>query len=101
MEHTKEPWTFDEFGDGTIRAKSWGVIAIKPPKRIHCNQEVEAIGNFNRIVACINGCEGINPEAVGEMLRALKSIRSCHLKPGEMCPSCKNHLDTAIAKADG
>ena len=31
---------------------------------------------FCRIVACVNGCAGINPEAVPELLSALKSAAS-------------------------
>ena len=31
--------------------------------------------NAARIVACVNACEGINPEAVPEMLEALRWIR--------------------------
>ncbi len=31
--------------------------------------------NAERIVACVNGCAGINPEAVPELLKTLRSIR--------------------------
>ena len=40
--------------------------------RANKRSEVEA--NARRIVACVNGCEGINPEAVPDLLEALKTI---------------------------
>jgi hypothetical protein len=35
-------------------------------------RQAEAAANAARIVACVNGCEGINPEAVKEMLEACR-----------------------------
>ena len=35
--------------------------------------------NAERIVACVNACEGINPEAVPEMLEALKKIAEANI----------------------
>ena len=35
----------------------------------------EAEANANRIVACVNGCAGINPDAVKELLEAVKAMQ--------------------------
>lgn len=35
--------------------------------------------NANRIVACVNACEGINPEAAPELLEALEEMLKLHI----------------------
>ena len=56
-------------------------------------------------VACVNACEGINPEAVPELLSALRSL--CRAKhPLEWSPSVElvtafASARAAIAKAEG
>ncbi len=37
-------------------------------------------GNAERIVACVNACEGINPEAVPELLKAAKTVHDLLVK---------------------
>jgi len=57
-------------------------------------------GNAARIVACVNACEGINPEAVPDLLEALRRIvETCNVRIDD--PRC-DHFDAAraaIAKA--
>lgn len=43
-----------------------------------------AEANAARIVACVNACEGINPEAVKELLEALKIA----ISEAQVCPCC-------------
>jgi hypothetical protein len=69
-QHTKAPWhvtdegsqiviqTFSDHPTGTI-ARIYGTGFL-----------VDA--NAQRIVACVNACEGINPEAVSDLLKALQ-----------------------------
>ena len=40
------------------------------------DDDKEGLGNLDRIVDCINGCVGINPRAVGDMLSALRIART-------------------------
>jgi len=40
----------------------------------HRVSEEEAEANAARIVACVNGCAGINPEAVPELAEALRAM---------------------------
>ena len=37
--------------------------------------------NASRIAACVNACEGINPEAVPELLEALKELEALRKMP--------------------
>lgn len=71
--HTSEPWQVNkDCGD-------FDTLAIYDPKgkKIvfwggHYNVSVlEGEANVNRIVACVNACKGINPEAVSDLLQAL------------------------------
>ncbi len=39
---------------------------------VSCGLHPTQASNARRIVACVNACEGINPEAVPELLEALK-----------------------------
>jgi len=109
--HTKEPWHgvgCGEYewpkivsGDNLIIAdvlhNSWG--------------HGVAVANLARIVACVNGCEGINPEAVKEMLEALEAWNesfknTCgiqkyeYLRPLEL-NACYIDARAAIAHATG
>lgn len=66
----------------------------------------EAIdANAERIIACVNACQGINPEAVPDMLEALKAIESAifegdpHKIANCLLYKIKPALDKASAKA--
>lgn len=52
--------------------------------------------NAARIVACVNACEGINPEAVREMLEALKEI-----KHGLVGTKARELAARVLARAEG
>ena len=75
--HTPEPWSLG-FTDSTgtvyeIEAGDQYVCGMPVP----CDEAGPAElhnANASRIVSCVNACEGINPEAVPEMLEALRSL---------------------------
>ena len=68
MEHTKGRWVI-----GHRVATEWWTVEQQ-------NSPHEEIGiiygktNAYRIVACVNACEGINPEAVPDLLAACKAM---------------------------
>ena len=63
MKYTPEPWEATPWDDGWIRdAKGVGVCMVG------------GLETRDRIVACVNGCAGINPEAVPDMLAALETL---------------------------
>lgn len=63
-EHTKEPWAVAPSNDGGQHIGNVDGMVV-----IYQNRK-----NMDRIVACVNACAGINPEAVPEMLEALRGI---------------------------
>ena len=82
MEHTKGPlkfggvhsWEIFASSDGVVictihAAEPWqdGLLDVKHERTI-------AKTNAQRLVACWNGCEGINPEAVRELNARLQEI---------------------------
>lgn len=71
--HTPEPWTqgkdinrYTIYGtDASILASTRYRTGFYPDTSAECEADAA------RIVACVNGCAGINPEAVPPMLAAL------------------------------
>lgn len=103
-QHTPTPWKATQAGSGA----NWGiesggrhigvVIGIANPQQGKADAE--------RIVACVNACEGINPEAVPEMLKELKHLATLlepALNNGSKIPGLAtiNKLWLIIAKAEG
>jgi hypothetical protein len=70
MKHTQEPWNL-RLGRTLINIKGPDGQQIG---QFHATKCEEA----NRIVACINGCAGINPEAVPGLLAALEMMLTIH-----------------------
>ncbi len=83
QKHTPEPWHVSAPRAGT--AHGWEVRTYSGEKLAgvkltnlvcqmshHPRKQEEAHANAARIVACVNACEGINPEAVPKMLEALR-----------------------------
>lgn len=67
--HTPEPWC--KLNDcGTV--KIWGPQGDCVAVNIGCSCDNEA--NADRIVSCINNCAGINPEAVPDVVAALRAL---------------------------
>ncbi len=68
------------------------------------------MANAERIVACVNACEGINPEAVPELLDALQDIIADHDERVALYPESETQprrlevmgiASAAIARATG
>lgn len=77
--HTNEPWiavaTYKEGSAWTLREriKSGRVIASIPFQINRPDEQKTA--DAHRIADCVNACEGINPEAIPDMIEALKTFQ--------------------------
>ena len=75
MKHTPGPWAIEESKRGAIlyiKARDGQVAQTYGEGDFYRTQ----YPNARRIVACVNGCEGINPDAVADLLAALKNVIS-------------------------
>lgn len=96
---TPGPWLASNNGTGL----PWFIFQHSKAKPKYIAECPASSGEANaaRIVACVNNCEGINPEAVPEMLQALKQVamysRICHMVPKDY----GDLVAAAIAKAEG
>ena len=69
MRHTQEPWRIskdEENGDRLIVDENIGSTICKRP----CLEDAE------RIVACVNGCAGLDPAAYRECVEALRAVNT-------------------------
>jgi len=81
MNHTKEPWDAQNkgvLGERTARheiVQGCNLDSNNLPKIVRMpDLSDRSYANAARIVACVNGCAGINPEAVPELLATLKAV---------------------------
>lgn len=98
MKHTPEPWIIEHDPDGVPYI--WRDGTSHFVTKVTGVMDTEA--NASRIVACVNACKGINPEAVPELLAALKDVRDLlhpynHRTPWNRAEAI---IDAAIAKAE-
>ena len=102
QKHTPGPWGIDRDLDSHCdyvlpSPAAWAInphaIATVAMQRID-NEWVSA--NAPHIVACVNACAGINPEAVPEMLAALEAVIHAAFEP-----TWAQLVADAIAKAKG
>lgn len=104
--HTPEPWeeyagnirtveANEKYGDG-YRAE-FRRRPIADVVNIRGQEEVNK-ANAQRIVACVNACKGINPEAVPELLEALELFLSCKIT-NEQQNEAARIARAALAKA--
>lgn len=92
MRHTPGPWTYDEFGDATIRADNWGVIVAKGPKRMHHDQEHQADANMRLITA--------SPDLLESCKKLISVIADVYDWASPLDLAC-TEVKSAIAKAEG
>ena len=101
--HTPEPWRFRAMGsegcrifpDSGGKREDIKFIAMVNGRDFHTDQ-----ANAERIVACVNACKGINPEAAPELLEACKwALKECGAEAKEI--GLFDVLGAAIAKAEG
>lgn len=104
-EHTSGPWKFD---DELFIFDSRENNMIAEMRGYGAKYPMEA--NAQRIIDCVNACEGINPQAVPDMLEALKNAYAIldilketpELFTEEMRhENCLLLMKQAIAKATG
>lgn len=68
-EHTPGPWVALLHETPTWKICHSGHEFALVAMTCHANDEV----NARRIVACVNACEGMNPEALPELLKAIEA----------------------------
>lgn len=90
--HTSEPW---QLHNNIGRKGGVGIIADAAPCIIATMSNaqawpVEAYSNAERIVSCVNACQGINPAAVPEIVDALERLLAC---------ACPTGMDTETDRA--
>ncbi len=72
--HTPGPWRLEQNGPAynlcsPDRARHFAILV-----GMIRNQDSEHKANAERIVACVNACEGINPDAVPDLLAVLEPL---------------------------
>lgn len=104
--HTPGPWTQENKGELGTRTARHVVVDAKGRKIVKMpDLSSRSYANAARIVTCVNSCEGINPEAVPEMLVGLKQMENIFYPfqagyRGESQAAIRAVHD-AIAKAEG
>jgi len=95
MKHTPGPWTWEN-QQATVWADDFGLQVCgcmsRPGVGMQHDMEVNR-ANARRIVACVNGCEGINPDAAPGLLAALEAVEWVPMPENtafEYCPWCEN-----------
>ena len=100
--HAPEPWRVGKgsfMGLAVLDADSDGVCACSTGLQpLYAGDEEAKRANARRIVACVNACAGLNPEAVPDLLAACEAVR---LGSGVVSDNCWGIVVAAIAKAKG
>lgn len=121
MGHTKEPWAWEDnydfqdhighkeqglnadcenIEDGRIHLisnKTGKVVLVQWAQGADDSGLIISQADAQRIVAAVNGCEGINPEAVRGLLGACRALIDCQR---EKAPTAFNmRYDTAVQGA--
>jgi hypothetical protein len=74
--HTSEPWRWSEDSNWVeLKGKDGPVCCFDVDKRGRSDAPLPA--DRTRIIACINACAGINPEALPDFLRAFIALLDC------------------------
>ena len=92
--HTPEPWGVWLNPDGCNRGMITDDALARHIVYVVGNTH-EAKANGRRIVACVNACAGINPEAVPKLLEALKWA----MKQGNLGYATRTKGNTAYCDA--
>ena len=78
--HTPGPWTYHHepsLNRYAVRAEPFGtetILSISYWSRTPIWDRERAEADASRIVSCVNACDGINPEAVPDLLAACKAV---------------------------
>jgi len=111
---TPEPWVAEPIRDGQFYAVRGSATPHKhqvcrvSPGICGCSGGARLHGPANaaRIVACVNGCEGVNPAAVPDLLAACRAaLTAAQLDEWEHAGSVRrdawDQLRYAVTKAGG
>lgn len=93
--HTKEPWRFKSWNHDKV------VDFIIPEFQLIDDDGVKNLANAQRIVDCVNACEGINPKAISDLLTAARLLLICNWEYEPVLEERKKQLQAAITKAEG
>lgn len=97
--HTAEPWLTNTNSQGDWDISPDGEDMICDLKGC-ANSEANAV----RIVACVNACAGLNPDAVPGLVSALRAALN-HIEHGwtdpALCIAVADIARAALAKAEG
>lgn len=105
--HTPAPWKVRANPNGTlsIDAREPDGTACSPASVNGDATDVECgpvtWANARRIVACVNACEGMNPEAVPALLEACRKASALLASLDEDYAEVESDLYDAIRKAEG
>ena len=102
--YTPGPWRLRRSDLAVVNADASALIAWTD-RNTYGKTRDDIQANARRIVACVNACEGINPEAVPDLLTVLRAaVARVELANREGDPILSAWLpdaQAAIAKAEG
>ena len=93
--HTPEPW--EVRGECGIWSEDGFVATTNPHVRPFATIQAT---NAARIVACVNACEGINPQAIPDLLKAAKGLAECYTLTSQQQVQAHDRAIAAIKKAE-
>ena len=115
--HTPGPWTYHHepsLNRYAVRAEPFGtetILSISYWSRTPIWDRERAEADASRIVSCVNACDGINPEAVPELVKACEAFLASAASADESVAFTANSLKiinnavdsigAALAKAKG
>ena len=99
QEHAAEPWDF-HVADNAPIPHTTIETDIAHIATVHDQPNAnEKDANAARIVACVNGCANVNPEAVPDMLEALETVPNPFVASSDTWHDWNKQRLAAIAKA--
>lgn len=100
--HTPEPWVATVNSQNGEHCIEQDGSVFQEPTEIALLQFSEEVDR-ERIVACVNACKGINPEAVPDLLAVVKSAANWFGELGndDGAQGLLDDLNAAITKAEG
>lgn len=93
---TAEPWKLNKWGN-VYSGKNIDNTLTVNGMALTSSLTKEAVANTQRIIACVNGCAGLNPMAYREVVEALQEVLDEHA----YCKGCQasDKALEALAKA--
>ena len=100
MRHSPEPWRVKRGGQTIYPADVW-IEKDDDHQIAEMSASYDCGADADRIVACVNGCAGLNPAAYGECTEAMQDAISVlqHVAPSQDCTDLIALLTSALAHA--